>query len=809
MFALLALVLHLQGQEPIRNGKSVTGYEVQLDKARLGIEFITPDIVRVQYALGEVLQSNGTAVRVERNLPAPKVRTHKTAQSLTLRSDSLILEVDLQTGAIAYKDKRTGRLLLSEQAVQPHVGERIPQEKIMYDESSARTVKTANGDITQRNIIRRDTVGYVQRYRLNLSFQKGEALYGLGAHMEDYMNLRGKTMYLCQHNLKAMVPVLNSTAGYGLLFDAGCGMIFHDSIGSEGHSQGYLQLEAANELDYYFMKGERLDDVVANYRLLTGDCPMLPRYMLGYIQSKERYVSQDDLLNTLREYRRRHLPIDVIVQDWNYWPQGWGYMKMNPKYYPNPKEMADEVHRMNAKLMVSIWPNPQYCPQAEDFKRKGYMLPHDVYDAFNPEARKYYWTYANNEFFSKGFDAWWCDCSEPVDGDWKPMGQHYGWDNHAERWRHNLNILSEACGAQRSSLYSLYHSMGIYENQRLTSQQKRVVNLTRSAYAGQQRFSTINWNGDTHASWQSFRQQIPAGLNYMATGCPYWTVDVGAFFTRNDGRWFYKGEFPKGVRDPQYREFYTRMLQYATFLPILRSHGTDTPREVWQFGEPGTPYYDAIVQSIHLRYQLLPYLYSLVAKTTREQYTPTRLLAFDFAQDAQVHDIKDQFMLGASLLVCPVTQPQATTRSVYLPAGTDWYDYWTGERLAGGQTREASAPLERIPLYVRAGSILPTTEVAEYTEAQIGRPITLTIYPGATTTFTLYEDEGDNYNYEQGAYALIPLQWDDARATLTIGARKGSYAGMPRARTFIIKTPTGTQSLTYTGKKTQITLTSN
>ena len=348
-----------------------------------------------------------------------------------------------------------------------------------------------------------------------------------------------------------------------------------------------------------------MDDVIAGYRYLTGSVSLMPRYLFGYTQSKERYVSSDDIISTLREYRRRHVPIDMIVQDWNYWPEGWGYMKMNPKYYPSPKALADSVHALNAKIMVSIWPNPQYCPQERDFRRKGFMLEHSVYDVFNPEARKYYWKYAYDEFFSRGFDAWWCDSSEPLDGDWNKLpepigGKAYGWDDHERRWQLNKAVLSDALGAERSSLYSLYHSRGIYENQRLCDTVKRVVNLTRSTFLGQQRYGTVVWNGDTHASWKSFRQQIPSGLNYMATGNPYWTVDIGSFFTKSDPRWFYKGEFPDGVKNDEYKEYYTRMFQWATFLPMLRSHGSDTPREIWRFGEPGTPFYDAILRMILL-----------------------------------------------------------------------------------------------------------------------------------------------------------------------------------------------------------------
>ena len=422
-------------------------------------------------------------------------------------------------------------------------------------------------------------------------------LYGLGCHMEDYLDLRGKTMYLCQHNLKEMVPVLNSTAGYGLLFDAGCGMGYQDA--PEG---SFVELEAANEVDYYFMKGCTMDKVVAQYRYLTGQSPMFPRYMFGYIQSKERYRSSEELVDVAEEYRRRQVPMDVIVQDWNYWPQGWGYMKMDRRFYPDPRHLADSLHALDAKLMVSIWPNPTNCPQTKDFAERGFMLGHSVYDAFNPLARARYWDYANEEFFGNGFDAWWCDCTEPLDADWRAMPEGYGWDSHEERWKGNLALLDAVLGAERSCLFSLYHSKGLYENQRATTDRKRVVNLTRSSYAGQQRYATITWNGDTHASWKSFSQQIPQGLNFMATGCPYWTVDIGSFFTRGGREWFRAGDFDRGVDDMGYREYYVRMLQYGAFLPLFRSHGTDTPREIWRFGEPGEPFYDSILRMIHLRY---------------------------------------------------------------------------------------------------------------------------------------------------------------------------------------------------------------
>lgn len=759
---------------------------------RMRVEFVSPDIVRVRYTREADFLGNGTIVCVERTENKVPFQVVSRQGELSLQSDSLEVRVDLNTCALTYKDARTGKVLLSERQEMPREAEKTYMENVVYDPDSRRIEKTADGEKEVMDVLRRDTVGWTWKFRNHFRWSEGEALYGLGCHMEDFLDLRGKTMYLCQHNLKEMVPVLNSTAGYGLLFDAGCGMKFQD--GAEG---GFMELEAAKEVDYYFMKGSTMDRVVAQYRKLTGQSPMMPRYIFGYIQSKERYTHSKELVDVVQEYRRRQVPLDVIVQDWNYWPGGqWGYMKMNRENYPDPRTLADSIHAWDAKLMVSIWPNPTNCPQTKDFERRGFMLPRSVYDAFNPLARARYWEYANGEFFGNGFDAWWCDCTEPLDADWRPMSEGYGWDSHEERWKGNLALLDGVLGAERSSLFSLYHSKGLYENQRATTDRKRVVNLTRSSYAGQQRYSTITWNGDTHASWKSFAQQIPQGLNFMATGCPYWTVDIGSFFTRKGREWFRAGDFDAGVDDMGYREYYVRMLQYGAFLPLFRSHGTDTPREIWRFGRPGEPFYDSILRMIRLRYRLIPYIYSLAGKVTQESYTMSRLLAFDFADDARVHDIKDEFMFGPAFLVCPVTRPMyydkgsvalqgvEKTRTVYLPEGTDWVDFWSGKKYRGGRDVKADAPIDRIPLFVRQGSIVPMGPVVQHTGELSGKELTIVVYPGRDAIFTLYEDEGDNYGYEQGRFSTIRMEWDDSRGVLSVGQREGSFPSMEESRKF-------------------------
>ena len=733
---------------------------------RVVCSFVTPNIVRVQWSADGTLRGNDTGVCICHPQTVSITSSVRGHERLVM-SSALCVSIDTLTEAVTFADRATGRILLTETSRE---SEPVVRERIVYDEGSAHIEETANGKVTVKDIVRRDTVGVTTRYISHFDCIGTKALYGLGSHMEDYMNLLGKTIYLTQHNLKATIPVLLSPQGYGLLFDVGCAMRY--SSDGKGFT---MQMEAAQQSDYYFIHGGSMEDIVQGYRYLTGRVQLLPLYAFGYIQSKERYVSSADLIGTLREYRRRHVPVDMIVRDWNYWPEGWGYMRMNRQHYPDPKALADSIHSMNAKLMVSIWPNPQYCPEERDFRKRGFMLEHSVYDAFNADARRHYWTYANDEFFANGFDAWWCDSSEPLDGDWNQLpepvgGKPYGWDDHERRWLLNKDVLSDALGPERSSLYSLYHSMGLYENQRLTSSSKRVLNLTRSSYAGQQRYATVVWNGDTHASWESFRQQIPSGLNYMSTGNPYWTVDVGSFFVKNDGRrWFYAGEFQKGVEDEAYREYYTRMFQWATFLPMLRSHGSDTPREIWRFGEAGTPYYDAILRMINLRYTLLPYIYSMAASQYFSGYTMARPLAFDYPDDEEVYDLKDEYLFG-NILVCPVTRPmsEAASRKVYLPRGARWIDYWTNEAYDGGQWIDVPVSIDRLPLYVRAGSIILTSDVVEYSAAQSDKPITVNVYPGADTTFSLYQDSGDGYAFERGDCSITKLEWDDSGQRLKI-----------------------------------------
>ncbi len=493
-----------------------------------------------------------------------------------------------------------------------------------------------------------------QAYHTKLAFEwaDGEALYGLGSHEEGMLNLRGQHQYLYQENMKAVVPVLVSTRGYGILLDSASLMTFHDdAFGS------YLWTDVADELDYYFVYGPELDQIVHELRGLTGKAPMLPKWAFGYVQSKERYVSQEELLQVVREYRARGLPLDCIVLDWKSWTgELWGQKTLDPERFPDPQRMTAELHALHARLMISIWPimRPGGA-NWQEMHEQGFLLGNQAtYDAFNPAARACYWKQADAGLFSQGIDAWWCDCTEPFEADWQGAVK----PEPEERLRINTEEAKRYLDPALINAYSLLHSQGIYEGQRRITDSKRVVNLTRSAYAGQQRYGTITWSGDIAASWETLRRQIAEGLNFCTTGCPYWTVDIGAFFVkRKPDLWFWQGDYDAGVEDLAYRELYVRWFQLGAFLPMFRAHGTDTPREIWRFGEPGEPMYDALAKYLHLRYRLLPYIYSLAGWVTQDDYTLLRALAFDFRADPAVYDIRDQFMFGPAFLVNPVTQP--------------------------------------------------------------------------------------------------------------------------------------------------------
>jgi alpha-D-xyloside xylohydrolase len=591
-----------------------------------------------------------------------------------------------------------------------------------------------------------------------------EAFYGLGQHQAGVWNYHGESVDLSQANTNISVPMFLSSNGYGIFWSNTSRSRFNNRFPHEL----YLSSEVADTVDYYFLYGPDFDKIIGSYREMTGAAPMFGKWAYGFWQCKNKYESQAEVLRVAHKYRELHIPVDNIVQDWFWW-NIMGEPVFN-KNYPDPKGMIEDLHKDNFHVMFSFWPyfRPG-SPVYDEMDKRGYFIDKTkvsgfhpagqaLYDAFNPAARAYYWQLIDKGLFKIGADAWWLDTDEP------------------ETEGHETSILVNnkvglGSGARYANLYPLMTTTAVYEGQRKSSDQKRVFILSRSAFSGAQRNSIAAWSGDVESNWLSFARQIPAGLNFALSGIPYWTTDIGGFIIGNPD-------------DPAYRELFVRWFEYGTFCPIFRLHGTRTTNqnELWSYGPDAQK---ILTNYDRLRYRLMPYIYSLAWKTTNEAYTPMRALAMDFRTDTRALNIGDQFMFGPALLVNPVTEPSAVSRRVYLPKAK-WYDFWTGQGIDGGTMIEAAAPLDRMPIFVRAGSIIPLGPDVEYATEKPADPIELRIYSGADASFTLYEDENDNYDYEKGARATIRIAWDDAGRKLTIGERQGQFPGMLTARTFRI-----------------------
>jgi len=822
IITVVPLAAFCQTSDFYKGKKVFNGVLLQSGSKKLSIQFINQFIVRTRFVPEGDFKDNGTGVCISQNIHPIKLQVTEREDSVILKAAALVVKVSKLSGSISYYTT-AGKLLLAENPANPRQAEKITLNKTTFNDAASNTVKTANGDQTTANISGKQAAGTAWKARQQFVWQNGEALYGLGSHQEDYMNLRGKRQFLYEYNLKKSMPVLMSTKGYGLLFDAGCAMIFNDVT-----EESYMDMLAVNQVDYYLMYGPDFDQIVHQFRTLTGKVELPPKYMFGYIQSKERYVSPHDIDSVVHRFRSNQIPLDVIVQDWQYWPNGlWGYKKFDPVKYPDPDKMIDTVHKRNAHFMLSIWPELA-ANEEKEMGTKGYILGRRIYDAYNPAARKMYWDdYVGKNLFSKGVDAWWGDSSEPVEYDWN-RGSNGIANDPAARFEKNVKVMADLLGDLRVNTFSLHHTQGIYENQRKTGSQKRVVILTRASYPGQQRYGTMVWNGDTKATWADFKSWIPGGLNYMATGSPYWTIDAGAFFVKSHSEWFWKGDFPTGTADLGYREFYVRNIQYAGWLPLFRSHGTDFAREPWEFGAKGNIFYDAIIKQINLRYRMLPFIYSVAAMVTNQDYTMTRPLAFDFRNDPKVYDIKDQFLFGDAFMICPVTDPMyykpgsvaltdvAKTKEVYLPSGTTWYNFWTGSQTQGGKSIVADAPIDHIPVFISAGSIVPMGTIKQYAEDKPGAELEIRIYAGKNGKFTIYDDEGDTYNYQKGKHTTFEIIWNDKQRMVTISDRKGYFDGMQknqRLNLVLVKDGYGVglneakgKMVSYDGKKVNIRL---
>jgi alpha-D-xyloside xylohydrolase len=726
-----------------------TGYGVSVRTGTINISLLVfnPSVIRVIKSQGVIHDNRSLSVIAK---PTKTAFTVKNDHSqLQLATSKVTATVNLKTGALSYYTL-SGKLLMAEPA---------GAAKFNLDNDSG---------IAQNFIIPANT-----------------AIYGLGQHQEGVMNYRNHTVELKQRNTEIAIPFILTSDGNGLLWDNTSATQFIDKNGTTT-----FKSVTGKAIDYYFIAGDKADGVIAELQTLTGKAPMFPKWVFGFWQSRERYTSQTELLNVVKKYRALKVPLDGIVQDWQYWGKDydtWSSIEFGNPLFPDPGKMIDSVHKLNAHIMISVWPSfgkstaiyKELSSNGLLFNFKTWPTTPDVkvYDAFNPKARDIYWKYLNKNLLSIGIDGWWLDATEPEQGNIEQS-------DSAKTYVGGFKSVRNA--------FPLLTTQGVYEHQRKTSSQKRVFILTRSAFTGQQRNATATWSGDIQSSWQVFRKQISGGLNIGLSGIPYWNTDIGGFFT---------ARYPKGVNDDAFKELYTRWFQFAVFTPIFRSHGTGTPREIYQFGKKGDWAYDTQEKYIHLRYRLLPYIYSSAWQVTTNSSVMMRALAMDFPNDKAVLNIDNEYLFGRSILVAPVTDSlytktingqtqtdlsQVKTKDVYLPKGTAWVDFWSGKSYNGGQSISCKVPISTIPLFIKAGSILPLGSVQQYVDELKADTLELRVYPGANGKFTLYDDEGDNYNYERGRYSTIDLNWNNALETLTIYNRKGAYPGMLRARTFKI-----------------------
>ncbi|WP_308762576.1 TIM-barrel domain-containing protein [uncultured Bacteroides sp.] len=613
--------------------------------------------------------------------------------------------------------------------------------------------------------------------------EPNEAIYGLGQHQKGLMNQRNQKLYLRQQNTEICIPFFQSIKGYGVYWDNYSPTTFIDNP-----QELSFNSEVGACSDYYFMYGQNMDGVVKDVRILTGRAPMFPLWTMGFWQCRERYKSQDELLDVVYNYRRLRIPFDGIVQDWQYWGDNdnWNSMRFDNPRFPNPKKMIDEVHRNNAHIMISVWPSfGVNTPIYKELESRGML--YDIvtwpmenvkpYDAFNPEARNIYWKYLKY-LQELGIDAFWTDATEPDHFDIKES------DFDLQTYLGSFRKVRNA--------YSLQTNGGIYEHYRKINPNKRLFLLTRSSFLGQQRYAAASWSGDVDASWENFKKQIPAGLNFSLCGIPYWNTDIGGF-----SPW----QYPNGLKDPAYHELHVRWFQFGTFSGIMRSHNTIFPVELYQFGKKGDWVYDVQEKFINLRYRLLPYIYSMMWNVTSAGGSFMRALPMDFPDDVNVYNLGTEFLFGKSILVSPVTDSLYTKRTangtivsmdavksvpVYLPMGEKWYNFWTNESFDGGKIINCKAPIDIIPLYIKSGSILPMGPFVQYASEKKWDELEIRIYPGKDGSFILYEDEFDNYNYEEGSFSTIKFSWNDKEHTLIIDNRSGDYKGMLKKRKFKI-----------------------
>ncbi len=713
-----------------------------LDKGLMQVVVCKDDIIEIKYTIFNSFPTKPSLV-VNNKWHYPAFQVTENKNEVILTTKRLKVLVNKVTNAITYTDLN---------------GKEITSED-----------KTDNKTITPA------TIAGISTYNITTQFNSpaNEALFGLGCHPTDTLsiNYKGRNQDMAIKYMTGAIPVLLSTKGYGLLWDNYSASNFY---GAEANNTKFKYVsESGRVVDYYFFYGPDFDHIISLYRVATGKAPMYAKWAFGLFQSQDRYMSQKEVLSVKDNYRNNHIPVDVIVQDWYYWdPFPIGIHEMNPARYSNPKKMVDELHKANIHGMISIW--PVFGKGTKNFdalKKMGGLtsitwdnvVTHTFdtyYDAHNPKARELYWDQARDSLVKRfGWDAWWVDQCEPDNGTLLD-----------ERRKANFSV---GKGIDYFNTYSLEHSKGIYQGWRRDIPGKRAFFLIRQSFAGEQRNAATLWSSDIFCSFGAFKSQVPQGINACASGIPYWTSDIGGYQ--------YHWKAPNWSK-PEFRELFTRWFQFGAFCPIFRIHGKGERAmfsKNWDNATKAT-----LLKYDKLRYRLLPYIYSLAGKTTLDNYTMMRSLAFDFRNDPNVYSIPDQYMFGPAFLVNPVTAQGEKSRKVYLPKAATWYDFWTGKELKGGKTLDAAAPVDIMPLYVRAGSIIPMGPEVEYANQKTGKPFELRIYPGANGQFKVYEDENDNYNYEKGQFATFTISWNDKTRELSISDTKGQFPNMLKQHTY-------------------------
>jgi alpha-D-xyloside xylohydrolase len=765
--------------------KDADGVTFVLDNGSMKVKVCKGDIIEVKYTALATLPPKASLVVVNPWKAQPEFTIAEAPGKVVITTDRVKIEVDRLTDAVRYSDVHNN-LILAE------------------DGANGTTMAAA-------------TVAGINTYTCSTQFLSpaDEALFGLGCHPEDSLsiNYKGRNQDLAIKYMTGAIPVLLSNKGYGLMWDNYSASKF---VGAEANNSKYAYVsESGTMVDYYFFYGPEFDHIIALYREATGEAPMFPKWAFGLFQSQDRYQSQTEVLSVKDNYRNNHIPVDCIVQDWFYWePNFIGSHVMYSTRYPDPKAMVDELHKANIHGMISIW--PVFAKGSQNFdelSNAGGMTSvtwdnftthtfDNYYDAHDSAARDIYWREAKDSLIARyGWDGWWVDQCEPDNGDLLDARRQASF--------------SIGKGIDYFNTYSLMHTSGLYKNWRNDIPGKRAFFLVRQAFAGQQRNSATLWSSDITCTFHSYKDQVTQGINACASGIPYWTSDIGGYHLH----WM-----SPDWSAPANRELFTRWFQFGTFCPVFRIHGKGERALFSNNWDAGTK--AILLNYDNLRYRLMPYIYSLSWKVTNEGYTIMRALAFDFRTDSAINDIQDEYMFGPSFLVNPVTQqmsglvagPEKNTRKVYLPKSSHWFDFWTGEILPGGETFNSPAPIETIPLYVKAGSIVPMGPFLQYATEKSADPIELRIYPGANGRFVLYEDANDGYNYEKGEYATIELEWNNDAGTLTISDRKGSFPGMLKERIFnvvLVKPNHGTgvgvfpqpdKFVNYDGRKLEVNL---